>query len=489
MKTRKWIGFLSLGALFSLAACGGGIGDGSGSGDGSTSAYFWAANMTTDEYYQTKATKLYTGTHCVVWAEDSAGVSYDTARDMAREYDNYIHNTVVNAVGLKGFYYQSKFFNDIMELGDWMTDRDGKLTILLLDIKDGFNPPTNRAYVGGYFTNVNLYADGIFSGHRSNKKDMIYIDTNPGLTNEKYIQSARETLAHEMQHLVNELTSDVKRGGSQMDTWINEGISLQMEQLYRKKRGLSPEYIQDNISWFNGGSGSKIKDGNNFYVWGGAGAGDSILDEYATAYLFFQWLYQQNNKSTATFYNIVTSTYPDYRAVVEVAQNIKPLLNSWEVLLRTWLAANYIQDSTSLYGYKNAFSLTKQTTSATSVNLKPGEAVYSKINGNYSRTDTGNIKYVGLKTDDIQVGSSSGHNFTTSDGDHLLVFNANTSRSGNAEDGKPTGVASVIPASMSIAPSSAPQESYRIDARDLLGRRDRDRLPTIMLAPLGSGDE
>ncbi|MDR2097813.1 MAG: hypothetical protein LBP37_04760 [Spirochaetaceae bacterium] len=46
--------------------------------------------------------------------------------------------------------------DDTIKLTDWLTDGDGKLSILLLDIKDG-HTPQNDSYTAGYFSMLNMF--------------------------------------------------------------------------------------------------------------------------------------------------------------------------------------------------------------------------------------------------------------------------------------------------------------------------------------------
>ena len=165
----------------------------------------------------------------------------------------------------------------------------------------------------------------------------------------------------------------------------------------------------------------------------------SILDDYSTVYLFFQWLYIQSNHDPALFKIIISSPLRDYCAVTEAAKNINSGWSDWDSLLRTWLAANYIQSPTGIYGYKNDAKLKQLKIRAIGpspdiginsyggnygLELYPGEGVYSKGPSNYSPpADSGaHIKYARLN----DSGMGNVNTSAPFSGTMLLTFNAST---------------------------------------------------------------
>jgi hypothetical protein len=318
-----------------------------------------------------------------------------------------------------------------MEFADWLSvEPDGKLCILLLDIRDGFHPNNNPAYIGGYFNPIDL-----LNLRNSNGRDMIYIDTYPGVPGslDSYM-----TIAHEVQHLMNFASSIVYRhqvSGQniiirEMDLWIDEGLSSAAEFIY------SGQHNMGRINWYNNNTTGQIVNGNNFFVWGNRNA---VLDDYATVYIFFQWLRQQTGGNTI-FSNIIKSPNLNHIAVV----NAVPGYSNWETLLRDWLAANYIRAATGVYGYGNDPVL--QTIQArtlpsgiTNRNLFPGEGVYSIMPPNYVMPSAGTfIRYSSLGTSPVTV------NNTPAAGNALLTYNISTNLSNiQGETGTVTGTASM----------------------------------------------
>jgi hypothetical protein len=436
---------------------------------GRLSRNFWAQNMDTSVFYKLDAVKLAEGKKCIIWVEKSTRVSIETAENIAREYDNNIYQKMMTVFGTTGdIYSENKIVaHNTLELADWLGDGDGKLSILLLDIKDGYRK-TGDSYVAGYFWLGNFYKIDY-----SNQMDMIYVDAKPSVPGSV---TSNITFAHELQHLMNFATSTTIPGriNHPMDTWINEGLSSAAEYVY-----LAPNHAADHISFFTTDPTGTIARGNNFFVWGNHSENPlSILDDYATVYLFFQWLRLQSN-GTGIYKDITTSLYYDYRAVTTAAAaRIDGNYNYWETLLRDWLAANYINAPSGPYGYKNDPAITnglrvKYLIGGTSIPLYPGEGVYSYAGGGGSLPGSGSkIKYTGL--------TSSGLNGSVIPaGGALLTYNTNTSISGTTETGQLTNKtpppAVSINADTAMSRSAAPVSGpYVIDAQDMLRRNGHE---------------
>ncbi|MDR2364155.1 MAG: hypothetical protein LBD65_07045 [Spirochaetaceae bacterium] len=157
------------------------------------------------------------------------------------------------------------------------------------------------------------------------------------------------------------------------------------------------------------------------------------------------------------------------QAVVSAAQTyINDRFSSWEPLLRAWLLANYVNapdknTETGLFGYNG--ELTTETTAISnySMDLRPGEGVYSKIDstGFGEPSNTGNtrhIRYVG-----VTAGGILSENSRYS-GDRLLTFNANADKNGPKEKGILSGTGDSV--TKQVPPQTAP-EPFPIDLRFL----------------------
>jgi hypothetical protein len=377
-------------------------------------------------------------------------VSLAEATAIAEEYDKNIHDKIVGVFGS----------DDTMKSGD--VDENGKLTLFLLDIQDGFNG--SGAYTAGYF-----YSSDLLDSSYSNKKDMIYVDTYPSrlCSPESYA-----TIAHELQHFINYATrSTGEYGHSLMDTWVDEGLSAAAEYIYLGK------HSEERVAQF--AQSETIQQGNNFFVWAN-GTGNSLLDDYSTVYLFFQWLRIQSG-GTDVYGRIIKSRYGDYRAVTgAMSGDFAEALGStdWETTLRSWFAANYINSPTGLYGYHNELpELRVYALGGWSKALLPGEGVYS-ITGNPPGSlpsGDGNIKYAGLRKAADSPEPSVSLDSLYPNG-RLLTFNSNKENGQKAETGSLTGSrGEIIPKSPSTGTGKSAWQagdSWVIDARDIIGRPD-----------------
>lgn len=426
---------------------------------------FWARNSKTNEYYKLEAELLYKGRYCNVWVETGTTSGSSLAWQVGDEYDKKIYPKMMEAFGNNYFNGDTFLFNTV-EFASFLADGDGKLTILLLDIKDHYEEGVNNSYTAGYFWGGDLTDDP-----NSNRRAIIYIDTYPGLIPNN-ITETYKTVAHELQHMMNFVTSILERAEVNknneitkiyfMDTWIDEGLSGAAEWVY------SGEHSESRWGWYlnNGNESPKMSGlinlGNNFYVWGNKSRSNlskslnngndyAVLDDYATVYLFFQWLRLQNVNfdpdygKQDIYYYIIMSENPDYKAVTDAAafglDNYD--YNDWDALLATWLSANYFNNSSGIYGYMNESDLREirahsVPTGQTTISLFSGEGVYSRATSDISSTLTGqgtNIKNKYLASGSTNVSD----NFISSGA--LLTFNASTNNKTEvSQSGKTTGV-------------------------------------------------
>jgi len=435
---------------------------------------FYAINMHTNKPYMLDAEKLAIGERCVVWAELGSGVTVNTAKTIAEKVDREIIPKIIDAFCIINSPVSDKTYSytDILDYSNKLAngdDGDGKLTILLLDIIDGLD---GDVYIGGYFFGGDFYTQGKLPGsdYYSNGRDIIYIDTNPGLK-ETHIEGTYATLIHELQHMVNYATSVLtgRASGNRvalMDTWVDEGLSAWAEYLYY---GKDPP---GKAEWFANDPTGAIAKGNNFFVWNNHRENpDSIFDEYVTVYLFFRWLHLQadRNLQQDIFIRIIGSPFFDYRAVTGLAKEINSGWEIWGNLLRSWLTANCYPANPN-YGYKGderLINLIKVKTIAdTAISLWPGEGVYSRINNSFNPSggEGQNIRYAGL----TQTTTDLIEPYT---GDILLTFNSNANRGGLRETGRLTGISSAVLRTVSDGTPAVEIKSLRaLDARDVIGR-------------------
>lgn len=427
---------------------------------------FFSKDFRDNSSYRITAGLLAKGEYCEVWAERKSGVNVTTAKNMADTYDKKIYPRMMEVFGFPA-EVNGESLNPV-EYANWISNGrgDNKLTILLLDIKDNYKEKVNEAYIAGYFWSGNLY-----NGSDSNRRAIIFIDTNPGKAGD---EEAYATLAHEMQHLMNFVSSLVHQRKGIVDTWIDEGLSAAAEWVYLEK------HVERRIKWFNNeynDTKGLIDKGNNFYVWNNHLDNQyAVLDDYATVYLFFQWLRLQAEKPDI-YYDIITSQEYNYQAVTNAIDKKVPNqgYSDWGTLLKTWLAANYINAPDSPYGYSNDRVLLERIKTGympfgvTSIDLYPGEGVYSRANYGITLPAQGpNIENAYLSKNPARVESSWSRSGA------LLTFNANTNRYGASETGAVTGQ----------SPPRADIQSPDFNSRSIQGSASEFTGPY----PVGAGD-
>ncbi|MDR2434637.1 MAG: hypothetical protein LBD47_08725 [Treponema sp.] len=390
-------------------------------------ANFYAIDYSSNSYYKITADKKAEGQKCEIWVEKDGDVTSSDARAIAAEFDKNIYPIIKNTFGIVSINGTQM---DALEIGD--VNKDGRVLLLLMDIKEGVS--TDGSYVAGLFDPYDL-----LNYPYSNKVDMLYIDINPGKTKSSQFYAV---IAHELQHLIHfALDKELRVEGLQIyqqDHWLDEGLSTAAEYLYFKNRG--SDYT-DRVEQFN--ADSNVARGNTFFVWEG------LLADYATVYLFFQWLRIQSG-DVQIYRDILTSTKRDYTAVMDAAATAKiTAAGTWETLLGAWFRANYNPKT----GYNEEINPVVQYASGGSIGLKPGEGIYSGVPA--SPPSKTNISYEELP------------------GPKALTFNSNPNNKGGSVE--VTVPASQLPAS-TASRAAAPLKPYPIDVADLFGGR-RPPLP------------
>ena len=375
---------------------------------------FNSYDMENSETYQVSAAKRAEGTYSIVYVDSAVfdSVSAAAASQICSQFDTTIH-------GLINTNFASE--RDV--------DHNGKIILLLLNIRDGFDPATNPGYVAGYFDPTDLFDPETYP--ESNEADMLYLDVDPA---EVGSVDFYNTIAHEFQHLVNFNRTYLTRNFEQ-DVWINEGLSSAAEYLYQGSQ------VQSRIEYYNADPMDTIAYGNNFFVWDGYWEqveGD-VLADYSTVYLFFQWLRIQASNGSGIYKDILDQNVGDYRAVTNTAGvRIDSQYATWERLLRDWLLAPLFTSPTGP-GYKNQIAVQAHIfTSAGGYKwfFSPGEGIFTATaSGTYTPPDTDgpsglNVRYVGI-ADNLTL-DTTGPDYT---GVAMLAFNANSNCEGLDEIG------------------------------------------------------
>ncbi len=170
-------------------------------------------------FYSVPSTCRKVGTNCYIFVEDAVWtngrVTIDAVNKVAEAFDS---KTPANAN--KGIY-----FNNVEAFGNVPNiDGDAKIIILILDIKDGYDPQKGGGYIAGYFHGYHQYPKS--QAASSNEAEIYFLDANPvNLLTDSGVNSAMSTTAHEFQHMIhfNYLPAS--------ETFLNEAWSLIAEVL------------------------------------------------------------------------------------------------------------------------------------------------------------------------------------------------------------------------------------------------------------------
>jgi len=398
---------------------------------------FNVMDLRDNSWYTVDAGLWATGNYVKVYVAPNALLTSAWAKKIATEFDENIYGKI------------TENFGSPLDVNE-----DGKVTLLLLDIRDGY--VSGGSYIGGFFQNAHMYS--VADQAHSNESDMLFLDTYPQVAGS---DDFYDTVAHEFQHLVN-FSNTVAETGTAQDLWINEGLSAGAEYVY------TGSLSDSRINYYNNDPYHTLIAGNNFYVWNGYWEyyyPDSVLDNYSTVYLFFQWLRIQASNGIGIYKEILASDFRDYRAVTEAATSrIDSSLSNWETLLSTWLVANVYYRPSGLLGYKGIISNLSRRVyvpqDGLEIQLFPGEAIGSLLNEQGAESsytpETGsgdNMRYRGLSVSTFQVDDTAPYS-----GQVCMIFNANPDNSGDYETGfaASSGMSAASGFATSVTPGQLP---------------------------------
>ncbi|MGD8396743.1 MAG: hypothetical protein PVF43_14835, partial [Candidatus Eiseniibacteriota bacterium] len=176
---------------------------------GASTTAFFTIDLATQQFITVQATLRGESAHTLVYVEDA-------------EWGDRVDQAAVDAV-LAAFDTETPAGSldpgrGISEIVEQVygpptdIDQDGKVHILVLDIRDAFMG--TGAYVAGYYTSHDQT-----SGYGSNRRDLLYIDCNPANAAGEAVLG---TVAHEYQHLVH-YAADPDEGSS--TPFMNEALS------------------------------------------------------------------------------------------------------------------------------------------------------------------------------------------------------------------------------------------------------------------------
>ncbi len=382
----------------------------SSSSSAGSGTQFWAVDFTSGYYYPLYASLLYTGSSCLVYGGNSdissGAVTSAEAAGVGRDFDTNIYSLDTNVFGAAP---------DV--------DNNGKVIILIFTFNEDLS---GGSFVAGYF---DPYQE--MTGTDSTGQDIVFLNCDLYLQQGYGLcipasESFDQTIAHEFQHMINFRVRDMN-GLNEEDTWINEGLSVSAEGLYEARYYGGFNYTDDRVSFYNNSSENiNIAAGMNFVYW------VDYYENYVTDFLFFQWLRIQSGGSATKdtgigiYKDIITNSLSDYTAVVAAVNKDTTLSSaSWQTILCSWFAANWIHSPTGLYGYNGLISTTPGTlNSLTNISnqtwpIYPGWGVYiNNITAGYIMNASGTIAYAGLTNNNLPDTNASITNETV-----LLCYN------------------------------------------------------------------
>ncbi|MCG6146163.1 peptidase MA family protein [Leptospira bandrabouensis] len=233
----------------------------------------WARDLVSQNSVCIPVEMVGEGSNVVVYKERSLSVNYDLAK-FAKDFDTITYPKLITTFGTP---------SDV--------DGDGKVKILVMDIKDGAT--ANSAYVAGYYDPVNFFPDNFFSPIRSNYAEVLYLDGKELIAALSRDPNAfASTAAHEFQHL---LRYPRMRAVNQTDEiWINEGTSEVASDI----AGYGPQ--TSRLDCYSGVTDSRCSDGiNGVSLLDWDNNSSNVLKQYSFAYVFMRYLYDSSGTTEA----------------------------------------------------------------------------------------------------------------------------------------------------------------------------------------------
>lgn len=281
-----------------------------------SSTTFVAYNFMARAYENVPATCRKLGAYCYVYvADDQWNGSVDQPQvDQLSE----VFDTRTQAYPDQGLYeVVTTVFGSPPDV-----DGDPRITLLALDIQDGFGQGSS-VYYAGYFDSVDQSA--------GNLRDMVYLDTHPSNLAGR---ESKATLAHEFQHLIH------WRYDSDEDRWINEGCSGYAELVtgYADTWGAAFAEHPDNdlTDWH--ATDDPLRD------W------DEALIDYDQSFMFIAYL-AEHYGGAGLLRQLVSQPHNGARGVDLALSSVGQAAQFADVFA-DWTVANFL-DNGGPYGYQS----------------------------------------------------------------------------------------------------------------------------------------
>ena len=283
-------------------------------------ATFNTYNLEKNTNEKIQATLKKIGKHCYVYVAAGAKVDAKSIDKLVNAFDNKIYPE------------DRSMFGEEWNPG---IDDDARITLLLLDIKDGYNPNTgNYAYTGGYFNAGDCYTKEKYP--TSNQREMLYLDVNPSdPSSDKFLS----VVAHEFQHMIH-WNHDPKEF-----TWVNESMS----QLASYLCGYGhPSQVDAFLR----------SPDNNMCAW----SDDDMVANYGQVYMWAQYISTRiasTDERRRSFIRKMVGQTSHGMSGLNAAIEKQGIKNNAKTLFKNFCVANYLNDNSianGAYGYDNNLS-------------------------------------------------------------------------------------------------------------------------------------
>ncbi|MBF0544208.1 MAG: hypothetical protein HQM08_07235 [Candidatus Riflebacteria bacterium] len=278
---------------------------------------FWAMNIASKQFEKVTAVLRKIGKNCYIYVEKGQQVEDSTLDAIAQKFDDVIYAK------------DTTNFGSEPKPG---VDGDDRITLLMMDIKDGWEP--GKGYVGGYFFPFNEYSTKEFP--QSNEREMVYLDMNPSNPKDpEYLG----VVAHEFQHLIH-WNHDPRE-----DKWVNEGMSQIAFHVCGYPHPSQIMAFAENPN-------------HTLAAW------KNTIDDYGAVYLFFYYLTTKYIPSSGILTKEIVADQGKSIAGVNSAITKLGIPTEYAKVFSDWIVANIVSDPSingGKYGYDSTLPVKLST--------------------------------------------------------------------------------------------------------------------------------
>ncbi len=260
------------------------------------------------------------GAHCYIYVQQGRNVSQQNINRIAETFDKRIYAEARSMFG-------SEKSPGI--------DNDQRITLLLLDIRDYYDPERGvKGFTAGYFNAGDCYSRAKFP--ESNMREMLYLDVYPGdPSTDKFLS----VIAHEFQHMIH-WSYDSKEF-----TWVNESLSQLAPFLCGLGHPSQVEAFMRNPD-------------NNMLAW----SDDDMIANYGQVYFWAQYISTRiasTDERRRAFIRRMVSQKSQGLSGLNAAIEKQGIKNNVRNLFRSFCVANYLNDDRierGIYSYEKSLS-------------------------------------------------------------------------------------------------------------------------------------